>query len=163
MATSFYRMPWFYRPMILGLLAVFSLVDVLWWVMSATGSAGPGWLFTFAWTAVLGHLARTFLWQMVYELRLEGGALSWKTPLRSGAFLLPEVRAFRPWRVSRNIELIRFANGTALMVLIWKGFSSFADDVAKQSPHVPVRVSPFMAQLYENWPFQGRGGYERRE
>lgn len=154
--------PW-YQPLLFGLLAAFSLVGVALWVIIATNSAGPGWLFTAVWTVGMGHLGRWYLWKTVYELQLDGSVLYWKTPLRSGAVALSDIRVLRPMRGSLNSQLIRLADGTALMVFMGKGFLPFIDDLTRQSPELPVRTRPFFSQLLENWPLQGKGGYERRD
>jgi hypothetical protein len=118
-------------------------------------------LFTAAWTAVLIFLARVFLWQTVYELRLDGGTLYWRAPLRSGAAQLSEVRELRPKRFTQNAELIRLTDGSSLMVLMMKGFLPFVNDIAREAPDLPVKVSPFFSRLSEKWPLQGDGGYRR--
>jgi hypothetical protein len=152
-----------YRPLIVGLLTVFSLVDAFLWVNSAIGSVGPGWLFTLEWTAILGYLAWVFLWRTVYELHLDGDDLSWWTPLRSGTVRLSDVRELRPTRGTCNSELIRLGDGKALMVFTLKGFVPFVDDIRRQAPDLPVRVRPFFSQVAEKWPLQGSGCYERRD
>ena len=155
-------MPPLYRPLLGGVLTAFLVGSLVLWVSSATGSAGPGWAFTIAWTAVLAFNARVFLWQMAYELHLDGDEFSWKAPLHSGTVRLSDIRELRPVRWARNSELIRLADGTLLMVYTGKGFSRFIDDITRQAPDLPVRVRPFFSQLLEKWPFQGSGGYESR-
>lgn len=162
-SRSSYRMPPMYRPMLAVLFTAFSLAAGFLWVDSASGSAGPGWLFTVAWTGVLAYLARVFLLQTVYELHLDGDDLSWKVPLRSGTVRLSDVRELRPTKGEPNSELIRLADGKALRVMMWKGFLPFIDDITRQAPHLPVRVRPFFSPLAEKWPLQGGGGYERRD
>jgi hypothetical protein len=125
-SRSSYRMPPLYRPMLAVLFTAFSLAAAFLWVDSATGSTGPGWLFTVAWTGVLAYLARVFLLQTVYELHLDGDDLSWKVPLRSGTVRLSDVRELRPTKGEPNSELIRLADGKALRVMMWKGFLPFA-------------------------------------
>ena len=114
----------------------------------------PGWAFTIAWTAVLALTLRVFLWQMAYELHLDGDEFSWKAPLHSGTVRLSDIRELRPVRWARNSELIRLADGTLLMVYTGKGFSLFIDDIIRQAPDLPVRVRPFFSQVLESGPFR---------
>jgi hypothetical protein len=152
-----------YRLQIIGTLGALSLMALFLIYTSSTGSTGPGWVFTAVWTAGLVYAGGVFLWRVVYELRLEDGVLTWKTPLRSGSVPVSAIIELRPLRSARNGELIRLAGGPKLIVMMRRGFQAFVDDLSRQAPGLRVTVSPAFSKLAERWPGQGQGGYERHK
>jgi hypothetical protein len=112
---------------------------------------GLGWL-------VLVGLS---LWRLAQTIELTASQLRWRTPVRRGALALSDIRAIRPVPVMAvgGVHAIETLDGTAVWMLVSRGFTEFVDDVRQSAGAVEVRLSRAVGRV-DRLP--GRSQYRRR-
>ena len=154
-----YRMYAFYRAQILAMFGLFAVIAVG-FVTAAAMSNAPLLVFAALWVATLLWNGYWFLLRLVYDLELDGDAIRWRTPLRSGTITLSDVVELRPSRFGSNAEVFELVDRARLLVFVRKGFRAFADELVARRPELPVRLG-FQARLVERLP--GWSGFKGRD
>jgi hypothetical protein len=100
------------------------------------------------------------VWRLAQTLELTDTELRWRTPVRRGAIELATVRGIRPVPVLGlgGVHAIETADGTAVWMLVSRGFDDLVRDVTPTSGALDVRLSKAVGRV-DRLP--GRNQYRR--
>lgn len=133
---------------------MFGLVIIVTVVHLSTASAFT-WesAFLVAWTLLAVVGLYWYVFRVAYELRFDGEALYWRSPLRSGRFALQDLSNVRlRWGTDGIIER---TDGSRLHVMAQKGFARFASGLSAANPRIEVRIG-VLGRLYQWMPGPNR-------
>ena len=135
-------------------LVIFVLMALGGLLLLAQGSARRGPIaFIVVWFAALGWNAYWHLLRIAHRLDYSetDGSLTWRAPLRSVVISMADVVAFRPFKLSSNIEVIETRDGRRYQVWISKGFRAFTEILTQRHPGISVRIG-WQGWLVERMP-----------
>jgi hypothetical protein len=89
------------RRVLPAVLVVFVVLAVVFLTQAARHS-GPPWWFLVLWLAAFGWNAYWWTFRICTEVRVDGGRLAWRTPLRRDEVALSDVTRVRPSRWGRG-------------------------------------------------------------
>lgn len=146
----------FHRPLvkwlIVALFVIFAVAGLA--LVAATlgeGAEGPPLAFTVLWLAALAWNAYWWLFRIATAFRLDGDALHWEAPLRSGAIPLSGLGAVRPMSFASNVAVFEHTTGRPVLIIVKKGLGAFLDELSAARPDLPVRLG-WQGRLAERMP-----------
>lgn len=152
-----YRLFRGWRPLMFVMSFYFIAAAVLLVVQSARASVP--WTFTIVWLCAYGWVVPQVLLRLAFLVEVRGGFVSWEAAARSGRFAASDLRALRPYRWGRNMEILELRTGQKIFVMIARGFREFAADLQQNAPVARIEVGA-LTKVAERWP-GSKNYYER--
>jgi hypothetical protein len=110
-------------------------------ITSVVRGRQPGPLFAALWLAVFGWNAYWWLFRVCTEVRVGGGRLAWRTPLRRGEVATTDVSRIRPSRgLQRQMAVVELHGRRPLLVPVRYGFERLTGALTDGVPG--LRVDP---------------------
>lgn len=108
-------------------------------VQIVRGDEGPGLWFVAAFVAAAGWNAYWWLFRIATEVSVDGGTLSWRTPLRRGSAPVSSVTAVGRSRMTQQLAKIELASGRPVLVQVRVGFAALVDAIRDGAPNADVQ------------------------
>jgi hypothetical protein len=119
-------------------LVVFVVLAVVFLTQAARHS-GPPWWFLVLWLAAFGWNAYWWTFRICTEVRVDGGRLAWRTPLRRDEVALSDVTRVRPSRMGqRQMAGVELRDRRPLLVPVRYGFDRLVDALRAGAPGLQV-------------------------